>query len=281
MKNIFLLTFIIVFLSINAQSQTEKSISGIIQDVDGKPISYVNVGIVGTSTGTVSQENGNYNLYYNNTISDNDTVRFSIIGYKSQSFLIKNIKDQKTVILKDDIFELNEIVVRPKFSNSKVIGRSKTKGNRNVNFSIARKPRQNLGSEIGKKFKIKKRTTQIESLRFYIRSNNFSSAKFRISFYSIKKKKPHAHLTDKDIIVTIKDKKTGWIDVDLSTYDLYTDKDFIATIQWIDASKDGKRLAMPIRFPVFGKQHFYKFGSQAKWKRYKNMSISMTVGLAY
>jgi len=86
---------------------------------------------------------------------------------------------------------------------------------------------------------------------------------------------PDKHLTDQDIIVLVDEKKTGWIEVDLSAYDIFTKSDFIATIQWIDFSTDGKRLAMPIRFPVFGKKHYYKFGSQAKWKRYKNMSISM------
>jgi len=281
MKNLLILTIFCCCLSLNASAQSATSTSGLIQDTKGNPISYVNVGIVGTSTGTVSKEDGSYSLFFKSNVNQNDTVRFSIIGYKSQSFLIKNIKDQQTIVLEEGVVELSEVVVRPQLTNQKTIGRSKTKGNRNVNFSIAKKPRQNLGSEIGKKFKIKNRPTQVQSLSFYIRSNNFSKAKFRISFYSVKKNMPDKHLTDQDIIVPVDDKKTGWIEVDLSGYDIFTKNDFIATIQWIDSSTDGKRLAMPIRFPVFGKKHYYKFGSQAKWKRYKNMSISMQVGLGY
>ncbi len=281
MKKILLLTTIFCLLMLNASAQTTTSISGLIQDANGQPISYVNVGIVGTSTGTVSKEDGSYSLFFKANTNENDTVRFSIIGYESQIFLIKELKDQQTIVLAEGVVELSEVVVRPNLSNQKTVGRSKTNGGRKVNFSIAKKPRQNLGAEIGKKFKVKNRPTQIESLSFFIRSNNFSATKFRISFYSIKKNMPDQHLTNQDIIVSVEDKKTGWINVDLSAYDIFTKKDFIATIQWIDSSADGQSLAMPIRFPVFGKKHYYKFGSQAKWKRYKNMSISMTVGLAY
>ncbi len=277
---LFLIT-IFCFLTLSVQSQSTTNISGLIQGPKGQPISYVNVGIVGTSTGTVSKEDGSYNLFFKNNTHENDTVRFSIIGYKSQSFLIEELKDQQTIILEEGIVELSEVVVRPNRTNQKTVGRSKTNGGRNVNFSIAKKPRQNLGAEIGKKFKVKNTPTQIESLAFYIRPNNFSATKFRISFYSIKKNMPDKHLTSQDIIVSVDDQKTGWIEVDLSDYDIFTKNDFIATVQWIDSSADGKKLGMPIRFPVFGKKHYYKFGSQAKWKRYKNMSISMTVGLAY
>lgn len=281
MKNLLFLTTIFSFLILSAQAQSPSSVSGLIQDANGQPISYVNVGIVGTSTGTVSKEDGSYSLFFKTNTNENDTVRFSIIGYESQTFLIKEMTDQQTIVLEEGVVELSEVVVRPNLSNQKIVGRSKTNGGRNVNFSIAKKPRQNLGAEIGKKFKVKNKATQIESLSFFIRSNNFSAAKFRISFYSVKKNMPDLHLTNQDIIVSVDDKKTGWIKVDLSGYDIFTKKDFIATIQWIDSSADGKTLAMPIRFPVFGKKHYYKFGSQAKWKRYKNMSISMTVGLAY
>ena len=281
MKKLLSFTTIFSFLILNLQTQIPASISGLIQDVNGQPISYVNVGIVGTSTGTVSKEDGSYSLFFKANTNQNDTVRFSIIGYESQSFLIKEMTDQQTIVLEEAVVELSEVVVRPSFSNQKIVGRSKTNGGRKVNFSIAKKPRQNLGAEIGKKFKVKNKATQIESLSFFIRSNNFSATKFRISFYSVKKNMPDQHLTNQDIIVSVDDKKTGWIEVDLSGYDIFTKKDFIATIQWIDSSEDGKTLAMPIRFPVFGKKHYYKFGSQAKWKRYKNMSISMTVGLAY
>jgi len=97
MKSILSLIIIFCFCSGNASAQSATSTSGLIQDANGNPISYVNVGIVGTSTGTVSKEDGTYRLFYKSNVNQNDTLRFSIIGYQSQSFLIKEIKDQQII----------------------------------------------------------------------------------------------------------------------------------------------------------------------------------------
>lgn len=280
MKNLSCI-ILLFFFSLSAAAQSDTNISGIIQDTEGKFISYVNVGIVGTRTGTVSNEDGTYQIFFNSTINENDTMRFSIIGYKSQSYPIKDMRDQQTIILEEETFDLSEIVVRPELTNRKTLGRTKSSGNLIVNFSLAKKPRQNMGAAIGKKFRVKNVSTKIENIRFYIRSNNFGDAKFRVSFYSVKKNKPDKHIIADDIIATVRDKKTGWVEVDLTTYDIYTKNDFIATIQWVDSSSDGTSLAMPLLMPAIGVKHYYKFGSQSKWKRFRNMSTCMTVGLAY
>ena len=260
----------------------QETISGMVRTKNNIALSYANIGILGTSTGTVSDDEGNFTLYLSAQVSAKDTLRISRIGYKSQSFALTELKNKLEVTLEEEVFELEEVIVKPKFSNTKVAGRTKVRGKMQVNFSISKKPRQNLGSEIGKKFKIRKRkTTQVEKLRFYIKSNNFSSAKFRIQFYSVKKGKPHKLLSDRDIIVNVNDKKTGWVEVDLTEYEILTNKHFIATLQWIDASSDGTNLAMPINLPVFGSHHYYKFGAQAKWKHFRNMSATMNVTLAY
>jgi len=281
MKKSILIQLFLFCLSTLIFGQTEKTISGKVTSNSGDVLSYVNIGIIGTSIGTVSATDGTFTLYLKKEVTTLDTLRFSIIGYDSQSFALSETSETMDVTLKQSIFDLEEILVKPNFTKSRTTGRSKVKGNRNVNFSIGKKPRQNLGAEIGKKFNVKKKLSQIEQLRFYIRTNNFKEVKFRILFYNIKKGKPHKLLTDQDIIVTITDKQTGWITVDLTQYELLTKKNFIATLQWIDASDDGKYLAMPISFPVFGKHHYYKFGSQAKWKHFRNMSVSMDVRLGY
>ncbi|MFK7806776.1 MAG: carboxypeptidase-like regulatory domain-containing protein [Saprospiraceae bacterium] len=270
------------FLFLSLIGFAQQSINGTVNTSDNKELSYVNIGIVGTTTGTVSDDHGKFTLYLNAVPKATDTLRFSRIGYKSQSFALVEISEELNVLLEEEAFELDEIVVKPKFSNTKVSGRTKVKGKMHVNFSIAKKPRQNLGSEIGKKFKVRrKRTTQVEVLRFYIKNNNFSSAKFRVQFYSVKRGKPHKLLSDRDIIVNVNDKKTGWVEVDLRDYEVLTKKNFIATLQWIDASSDGTNLAMPINLPVIGSHHYYKFGAQAKWKHFRNMSATMNVTLAY
>lgn len=262
--------------------EAQQVINGQIKNTAGQELAYVNIGIVGTSTGTVSDEGGKFSLYLSESNTPRDTLRVSMIGYKSESFSLAEVSDSLFIQLEDDVFILEEIVVKPQFVNAKTVGRKKVSGNMNVNFALAKKPRQNLGAEIGKQFKVKgKKTTKVESLRFYIRANDYEMAKFRLLFYTVKKGKPSKYLSDKDIIITIKNKQSGWIEVDLRDYDIITNKTFIASLQWIDASEEGRNLAMPIDLPVLGSHHYYKFGSQAKWKHFRNMSAAMNVTLAY
>lgn len=285
-KGVQLAINIFLLLSINCAVLAQTTISGTLYsnstNTETAKLAYANIGILHTSLGTVSDEKGNFTLYLKEAQQATDTLRISLIGYKSQSFRLSEITDSLEVYLEKEIFELAEVIVKPKFSNTKITGRQKANGRMGVNFSLSKRPRQNLGVEIGKKFKVKKRkTNQVESLRFYIRSNDFEEVKFRLLFYKVKRGKPGKYLTDQDIIITVKNKKTGWVEVDLRQYDIITNKSFIATLQWIDASEDGRSLSMPIKLPIFGSHHYYKYGSQAKWKHFRNMSATMNVTLAY
>lgn len=267
--------------------QTSTAISGHVVDQEGQSLSYVNIGIVGTATGTVSDESGQFTLYIKSSIIEDelpDTIRFSMIGYADQNYNLNQLTEQKEklrVVLAQRSFDLEEVIVRPAFKNFITKGKTKTSTKRNVNFAISSRPRQNLGTEIGKRFKVKNKTTQIEKIKFYIAKNNFDTARFRVQVYKTKKGKPGDHLNHEDIIIDVLDKKTGWVEFDLSDYQLTTQKDFIISLQWIDHSSNGKILAMPIIFPSFGGNHYYKFGSQDRWKRFKNMSTNIQVVMAY
>ena len=273
------LPLVLFFLNAPSNAQT---ISGQVMGEDHTKLSYVNIGILGTSTGTVSDEHGKFELFLNDNPLDSDTLCVSIIGYKSQYFRLKNIKSPLFVTLEQENIVLDEIVVMPEFSTQKVKGNKMERGLMRVNFSIANKPRQNLGAEIGKKFRVKKnKRTHVQSLRFFVHSNNFKEVKFRALFYSVKKGKPDKYLTNHDIICTLNDQQRGWVEVDLTEYRIMTEHNFIASIEWIDASSEGSLLALPINMPLPGGHHYYKFGSQAKWKHFRNMSSSMNVTLAY
>ena len=50
----------------------------------------------------------------------------------------------------------------------------------------------------------------------------------------------------------------------------------IVAVEWIEHSKKGKILRLPITMPAIG-THFYKYGSQDKWKRFRGMSTAMVL----
>ena len=51
------------------------------------------------------------------------------------------------------------------------------------------------------------------------------------------------------------------------------------TVEWIDFMKRNNnetvRLSLPITFPKINATHYYRYGSQSKWKKFINMSSAM------
>ncbi|WPP51790.1 TonB-dependent receptor [Catalinimonas niigatensis] len=86
----------------------EKNLSGRVTDGDnGEPLPGVNVLAKGTSTGTVTDIDGNYKL----TVSDDvNTLVFSSIGYLAEEITI-NEQSVINVVLMPDIQSLSEVVV--------------------------------------------------------------------------------------------------------------------------------------------------------------------------
>ena len=86
---------------------------------------------------------------------------------------------------------------------------------------------------------------------------------------------PDKKINKSNIIVQLDKKLTGWVNVDLSTFEISTKEDIVITVEWIEHSKNGNKLNLPIIIPSFGSTHYYKLGSQGNWQKYKNISSSM------
>ncbi|HQI44031.1 MAG TPA: SusC/RagA family TonB-linked outer membrane protein, partial [Dysgonamonadaceae bacterium] len=90
----------------NAAQQANITVKGKVTDVNGEPIIGVNIFVVGTATGTVSDYDGNYSL----TVPRGSVLRFSYIGYRDREV---TITDQNTldVQMEEDTEMLDELVV--------------------------------------------------------------------------------------------------------------------------------------------------------------------------
>jgi hypothetical protein len=87
-----------------------------------KPVEYVNIGIVGKNIGTVADENGKYKIDLDSKY-DNDTLRFSCIGYSSFSIKVADFKKLKSdILLEEKITEMKEVVIFPKVFKQKTLG---------------------------------------------------------------------------------------------------------------------------------------------------------------
>ncbi len=256
----------------------EITLKGIIVNEKEIPVPYVNIGIVDKAVGTVTNTKGEFTLYID-PLDNKSTLKVSCLGFESKIISIDALEKKEiiTIQLLEKIEELDEVLVLPKKTKKHEVGSTKTETSRSVNFSLTNKKNQNLGAEIGKRFKLKKRTSNfLEEFSFYINKNTFESIKCRINIYAVKKNKPAHKINKENIIVNIAKHQKGWIDVDLTVYDIITNNDVIIAVEWIDYTGDKRsRLSLPITIPSLFATHYYKFGSQSQWKKYKNISSAM------
>lgn len=107
MKKVYLISMLISMFffhhSVNAQ---DMQVSGTVTDgVTGETLAGVNVIIRGTSTGTITDIDGNYSL----EVPQGSTLVFSFVGYLTQSVAA----DRQTinVVLQEDVTNLEEVVI--------------------------------------------------------------------------------------------------------------------------------------------------------------------------
>ncbi|MDE6822183.1 SusC/RagA family TonB-linked outer membrane protein [Bacteroides acidifaciens] len=87
-------------------SQTAKVVKGKIVDENGEPLIGVNVAIDGTTTGTITDFDGNFSM----SAFANSTLKVSYIGYATQLIAIAN-KDFYSITMRPDNEVLDEVVV--------------------------------------------------------------------------------------------------------------------------------------------------------------------------
>ena len=101
------ITALLALLFIGVQAFAQNAVSGKVTDASGEPLVGVNVLVKGTTNGTMTDLDGNWNL---NNIRQGAVLVFSSIGYASQEVTVGS---QRTVNvqLKDDAAFLDEVVV--------------------------------------------------------------------------------------------------------------------------------------------------------------------------
>lgn len=89
-----------------AQAQTRTLTGTVTGADDGAALPGVNVSVKGTSTGTITDIDGNYKL----EVSDSDVLTFSYIGYETQELTV-GTRSVVDLVLQADTEQLDEVVV--------------------------------------------------------------------------------------------------------------------------------------------------------------------------
>ena len=110
---------LVIFLTMIYLGAISQEITGFVKDKkNNEPIPFSNVWIKGTTTGTMSDLNGEFKL----KLSQKDTLCVSTVGYLKEEIPAKTITNNPlTVFMKEEIQEINEVTVKPEVSRAKVL----------------------------------------------------------------------------------------------------------------------------------------------------------------
>ena len=257
-KNCFILCLVIFQASLFAQT----SISGIvIASKTKEALPYVNIGIPGKDIGTVSNTKGEFHLQLEDKYLT-DSLKISIIGFKSSILPISYFSSNTSVFLEEDIVALEEIVLSNKNYKTSILGNKKPKSFLAlVSFSTIE-----AGNELGIKVNIGKKPAIVEKFNLIFIKNEYGNLKLRINFYDLKNGIPNNRINNKNIIVETAIKE-GILTVDLTEYDLVMNTDFFVSIESLNRLNDGdKKIVLAGR--VLHKSYARKT-SQSNWSKIK------------
>lgn len=272
---IFPLITSFLFLSIQLQSQ---SITGrVVCASDDKPLVYASIGVIGTSRGTIANEHGIFRIDVKD-LPMKSVVRFSMIGFESETFSIEELLDKEnTILLKNQMYTLSEVVIKPS-SKVKKIGSTRF----SPMAGVCGLSGQNVGQgyEIGTRLKLDDSPVRIKSLHIRIHKQSYDSSLFRLHIRNLSDSIPGTELLNKDILFTLA-KESGWEEIDLSKFNLVYGGEIALTIEWIKVYGTDKKIQYksdktsyytPAIF--FSKKNsrgclFTKWGGEGKWTRHE------------
>lgn len=261
------------FFSLKAQT----TLVGRVLDAENKePLIYVNIGVVGKEVGTVSDADGYFTLTLEQPTEQQDSLRFSMLGYEPKSFLLDSFLEEKPfqIYLKEQSFALEEVVlISPKKNyKGKLLG-NKTKSN----LIYTAFTTNQLGNEMGIVIRGRKTPMWLDYLEFNIVENDYGPIRFRLNIYNLKEGLPNQNILTENVFIDT-DLESGIVRVDLALYNLVINEDFFVALEWIEDLGPGK---LYFSGGFFGNPLIARSVSQGSWKRVGNASMGMQVYVRY
>lgn len=202
--------------------------SGLIIDSETEEsIEFVNIGILNKNKGTVSNQNGEFNLEVSTEFLK-DSLTISHINYYSTKISVKNIKN-KTIFLKSKTNELSEVLVSNKKKRKRKIGVKSY----NPLLWLGGISEDNDIIENAQRINIPDKTVRIKAVNIYLRNGFESDSSYvRVNFYKNVNNAPGERIVFENILQK-KQIKPGWLQIDLTENDVYIEEDFFASVEFM------------------------------------------------
>jgi hypothetical protein len=223
-------------------------------------IAFVNVGIIGKNVGTVTDPAGNFSIELDN-IYNNDSLRFSMIGFESKSFLVSYFKENsiKTIYLDPKSYFLTEVKVF--FHRTKEI----TLGTPVISDALKSGfENNNLGSELGIKVDTKGQV-KLEDINLNVATCTYDSVTYRLNIYKIIDKEEYKNILTEPIYISFsKDKIDKVITFDLRKYSILIEGEVLITLELYKDLGEGRLLFYTQYFTGYT---YHKKTSQGNWMK--------------
>lgn len=252
----------VLLISVSAFLQAQDiTIKGILVSKNAKqPIGYANIGIVDTPVGTISNEDGTFELHVPEKYTDQNLL-FAALGFERKSFAVRELSRNK-----DNVISLEE---RATLLGNVTIKSARVKpsvqmemGNRHQNEGSIYADSAAAGSAMALLIENKypaydeRLTTpyHIKSAKLRIAHNTFEQFKVRIRFLAVDSTTnlPGKDLVNHNIIATSGMKK-GWLKFDLKKYNIRINRpSFFVVFEWLLEDED--RLILLGQYKEFRRQ---------------------------
>jgi len=257
--------FLLWLLAASASAQIIKG--GVTDAKTGQPLPYVNIGVVGKSLGTVSNEHGQYQLTFQESLAA-DTVRVSYLGYQPRLLTLRQLNAQPNVGLSEAAVGLGEVQVKAKnlFQRNRTLGF--TGNSESTTLSLEAK---DLGAEIGTVIHVKHKPTKVLNANFNVAYNQLGALILRVNLYRLNAdgEPTEEKLLHREVLVNTAVAK-GPIMVDFTPDNLIVDEDFFLAIEWIsgaNATKMHQGLAFSAGLGYANNDIYTRGTSQGAWEK--------------
>lgn len=234
------------------------------------PVPYANLGIPGKSVGTVTDENGRYQLAYT-PANLTDTVYVSSLGYRPQRVLLRELVAQPTRVLVPAAVPLSGVRVQAPglYKRRRLLGCTSTS-----HSIISRLKAENLGAEVGMVISLKHKPTKLLTAHFNVLYYQPDTLQFRVNLYRLLPdgKPAGEKLLTRNLLVSTAARANpdAPLTVDLTMDQLVVDEDFLLTLEWIsggDVQQVSKNLAFSSALGYGNGTLYFRKTSQGSWEK--------------
>lgn len=232
----------------------------VVDQASGKPIPFVNIGVIPYGKGTVSGQNGEYALQLPDT---KEMVTFSAIGYETMDIETEALVAYGNVSLIPKAYSIPTIDLSAKrFGSEQVLGGKLEEKGHSVGFGSGQ-----LGTQIAALIPIE-RETLLKSAHFHLNHAKGDSLLFRVNLYQMKDGQVGEQLLPENVFL-YGPQKAGELMVDLSDFHLILEQDVLLGLEWVQDDQGKGNSGITFRAGKSRKEEntYYRFSSQGTFQR--------------